>query len=153
MPNYLIKLFSVTIFVLSSFHVFAFNDLQNEKFYQPMKVYRRSKLANVLFTYELSRRLRGSKVTSNALHPGLVRTNIAKNNGWLVRLVYPIIELRMISPEEGARTGVYLATSPDVEGVTGKFFIKEKAIASDPATYGDETARRLWEISAEMTGL
>ena len=128
-----------------------FNDLQSVRRYRSMQVYGRSKFANVLFTYELARRMEGTGVTANALHPGFVRTNIGKNNGWLIRLLAPLWQVTAISPEEGARTSVYLASSPEVEGVTGKFFIQEKEVPSDPGTYDEIAARRLWEISVELT--
>jgi len=130
-----------------------FNDLQGKRGYNGFQAYGQSKLANVLFTYELARRLEGAQVTANALHPGFVATNIGKNNGLLARLVMPIAQLNAIRPEEGARTGVYLASSPDVEGVSGTYFTREKPVQSDPASYDLQAARQLWEISAEMTGL
>ena len=129
-----------------------FGDLQSVNRYRGMKVYGRSKFANVLFTYELARRMEGTGITVNALHPGFVRTNMGKNNGWLIRLLAPLWQISAISPEEGARTSVFLASSPEVEGVTGKFFIQEKEVPSDPATYDEPAAKRLWEISTEMTG-
>ena len=130
-----------------------FNDLQGKRGYNGFQAYGQSKLANVLFTYELARRLEGAQVTANALHPGFVATDIGKNNGLLARLVMPIAQLNAIRPEEGARTGVYLASSPDVEGVSGTYFTREKPVQSDPASYDLQAARQLWEISAEMTGL
>jgi NAD(P)-dependent dehydrogenase (short-subunit alcohol dehydrogenase family) len=130
-----------------------FDDLQGKKNYGLMTVYGRSKFANVLFTYELARRLEGSGVTANALHPGFVRTNIGKNNGWYMRLIMPLATISGIKPEEGARTSIYLASSPEVEGVTGKFFTKCQETPSDPATYNEDDARRLWEISADLTDL
>jgi NAD(P)-dependent dehydrogenase (short-subunit alcohol dehydrogenase family) len=130
-----------------------FDDLQGEKGIASMQAYGRSKFANVLFTYELARRLEGSGVTANVLHPGFVRTNMGKNNGWLARLLIPLFQLRGISPEEGARTSIYLASSPDVEGISGKYYVKGEAVPSDPATYDEGAARRLWEISVQMVGL
>ncbi len=130
-----------------------FDDLQSVKRYRSMKVYGRSKFANVLFTYELARRLEGTGVTVNALHPGFVRTNMGKNNGWLVRLLAPVWQISAISTEEGARTSIFLASSPEVEGMTGKFFVQEKVVRSDPATYDETSAKRLWEISAEIIDL
>jgi retinol dehydrogenase-12 len=129
-----------------------FNDLQIEKGYKGMRAYGQSKLCNVLFTYELARRL-GPKPTVNALHPGFVATRIGTNNGLLVRLGIGIAHLFALSPEEGAKTSIYLASSTDVEGVTGKYFYQCRPIPSDPASYDEESARRLWEVSAEMTNL
>jgi NAD(P)-dependent dehydrogenase (short-subunit alcohol dehydrogenase family) len=129
-----------------------FDDLQNKTRYRGMQPYGRSKFANVLFTYELARRLQGSKVSVNALHPGFVRTNMGKNNGWFARLILPLVQLPGVTPEVGAETTIFLATSPEVNGVTGKYFIKKAAVDSDPATYDQPAAARLWEISAGMVG-
>jgi NAD(P)-dependent dehydrogenase (short-subunit alcohol dehydrogenase family) len=115
--------------------------------------YGQSKLANILFTYELARRLEGTGVTVNTLHPGVVGTNFAANINPLVRLVKPLVNKAMLSPQEGAQTSIYLATSPEVEGVTGKYFVKKKAESSSPASYDTAAARRLWDMSAAMTGL
>lgn len=130
-----------------------FDNLQTRGFFNGRETYGRSKFANILFTYELARRLDGTGVTANAVHPGWVATNIGKNNGVLFRIAISLIQKAAISREEGARTLVYLSSSPEVEGVTGKYFYKKKAIHSDPATYDEQSARRLWQISAEMTGL
>lgn len=130
-----------------------FDDLQNRKGYAGQQVYGQSKLANVLFTYELARRLEGTRITVNALHPGFVATRFATNNGVLARLARPLLDLFAISVEEGAQTMVYLATSPEVEGMTGKYFYRQQAIPSSPASYDEEAARRLWEITATMSGL
>ena len=130
-----------------------FNNLQLEQNYGGMRAYGRSKFANILFTYELARRLVGSGVTANTLHPGFVRTHIGRDNGVLGQLIQPFIFLRALSPEEGARTGIYLATSPEVANVSGEFFFRNKAVCSDPATYDQDAAQRLWEISEEVTGL
>ena len=131
-----------------------FDDLENEKGYGIRKVYGRSKFANVIFTYELARRVEGWGITANVLHPGLVITNMGKNNGLIARLFQPLyLKWRGIPVEEGARTVVYLASSPEVEGVTGKYFFQEKAIKSDPATYDEGAWKRLWDVSEQMTEL
>ena len=130
-----------------------FDNLQLNRGYNPMRAYGRSKLANLYFTYELARRLDSTGVTVNAMHPGFVHTNMAANNGWLVRLFLPLIHRNSLTPEQGARTAVYLASSPDVETVTGKYFVREREVASDPVSYDEAAARRLWEVSEEMTGL
>jgi NAD(P)-dependent dehydrogenase (short-subunit alcohol dehydrogenase family) len=130
-----------------------FDDLQNRSKYAGFRVYAQSKLMNVLFTYELSRRLEGSRVTANALHPGFVASGFAKNNGLLFRLAMPLAQIGAISPQEGARTSITLASSPEVEGVSGKYFTKEKEVQSDPASYDEQSARRLWDTSAKMTHL
>ena len=131
-----------------------FDDLQSAHGYQGMRVYGRSKLMNLLFTYELARRLEGTGVTANALHPGFVNTGFAKNNGGLVRLGMNLIgRLVAITPEQGAQTLIYLASSPEVEGVSGKYYYQCKAIKSSAASYNVEDARHLWEISAALVGL
>ncbi len=130
-----------------------FDDLENKKGYNGMRAYGQSKLANLLFTYELARRLEGKGVTVNALHPGFVASNFAKNNLGILRPLMSLIQLAAISPEEGAQTSFYLATSPGVEGVSGKYFINQKAVSSSPASYDEAAARRLWETSEQMTGL
>ncbi len=130
-----------------------FDDLQNRKGYAGQQVYGQSKLANVLFTYELARRLEGTRITVNALHPGFVATRFATNNGVLARLARPLLDLFAISVEEGTQTMVYLATSPEVEGMTGKYFYRQQAIPSSPASYDEAAARRLWDVTAMMTGL
>lgn len=131
-----------------------FNDLQNTRRYRGMKAYHQSKLANILFTYELARRLEGTGVTVNALSPGLVATNLGMNNRGLSPLMKRLVDRWIgISPEEGAQTGVYLTTSPQVERVTGKYFVEQEAIPSSPESCDEAIAARLWEVSAELVGL
>ncbi|MCY3691468.1 MAG: SDR family oxidoreductase [Chloroflexota bacterium] len=113
--------------------------------------YKLSKLCNILFTYELARRLKGENITANALHPGLVRTNIARNNGLLGRVVNFFIGVRGIGPDKGAETPVYLAASPEVEGVTGKYFVDCRPVPSSKISYDAELAARLWDMSASLT--
>jgi NAD(P)-dependent dehydrogenase (short-subunit alcohol dehydrogenase family) len=142
--------------VSSSSHkgqVIDFDDLECQQDYQFMVAYGRSKLANVLFTYELARRLEGRKVSVNALHPGLVGTNIAGNNGWLLRFFLPLWRVWAMSSDEWAETSIYLASSPDVEGVSGKYFYQKEAIPSSPYSGDRSVAKRLWDVSAQMTGL
>ena len=127
-----------------------FDDLQSENQYAPAAVYGKSKLANVLFTYELARRLEGSGVTVNAVHPGFVRTNMAADNGWFVRLMLPLIHIASLTPEQGAATSIYLASSPEVEGLTGKYFAKCKSIRTSRASYDHQSATRLWEESLKL---
>jgi NAD(P)-dependent dehydrogenase (short-subunit alcohol dehydrogenase family) len=118
--------------------------------YSAFGAYANSKLANVLFTYELARRLEGTGVTANCLHPGGVGTNLFRG---LPRFLQALIKLVTISPERGARTSIYLASSPDVEGVTGKYFARRKQETSSAASYDEDAARALWDLSAELTGL
>lgn len=129
-----------------------FDDMQSRVRYRGLKAYEHSKLAIVLFTYELARRLEGTGVTVNALHPGVVATNFARDGGGIMGLVVRAFRFGFISPEEGARTSIYLAASPEVEGVTGKYFVNCKAAPSSPASYDTATARRLWQWSEESTG-
>jgi NAD(P)-dependent dehydrogenase (short-subunit alcohol dehydrogenase family) len=131
--------------------VLDFDDLQSERKYSGFRAYGRSKLANILFTHELARRLEGTGVTANCLHPGVVATGFNKNNGILMRLGMTIARPFLISPEKGAQTIVYLASSPDVAGVSGEYFVNCTATSSSPASYDDVAARRLWEISARLT--
>ncbi len=130
-----------------------FDDLQGKQSYNAMRAYGQSKLGNVLFTYELARRLAGTRVTANALHPGVVGTGFAANNGSLVRLGLRLFHLFTINPEQGAQTSIYLAASPEVEGITGKYFVDRQAVPSSPMSYDTAVAGRLWQVSAEMTGL
>jgi len=130
-----------------------FDDLQNRRGYSGFRVYGQSKLCNLYFTYELARRLEGSGVTANALHPGFVATSFGRREGGLMGLLMPIAHRFAISPEEGARTIVYLAASPQVEGVSGRYFFQQRPIASSAESYDAEAARRLWKASAELTGL
>jgi NAD(P)-dependent dehydrogenase (short-subunit alcohol dehydrogenase family) len=114
--------------------------------------YSRSKLALVLFTYELSRRLSGKQVVANCLHPGAVRTNIWRHSGAFAPFAI-LASLFMKGPEAGARTSIYLASSPEVEGVTGKYFEDCKAKKSAERSYDESLASRLWDMSMEATHL
>ena len=114
--------------------------------------YGRSKLALVLFTYELARRLKGKTVTANCLHPGAVRTNIWNHAG-AVTPISRLMSLFMKGAEEGARTSIYLASSPEVEGVSGKYFEDCKQTSSSKESYNESLASKLWEASARITNL
>jgi NAD(P)-dependent dehydrogenase (short-subunit alcohol dehydrogenase family) len=133
-----------------------FDDLQGEKGYEGPKAYSQSKLADVLFTYELARRLEGTGVTANCLHPGgriPVRTNFGSGVsgvfGFTVRALRPL----MISPEKGAETSIYLASSQEVEGLSGRYFVKKAESRSSDVSYDERIAKRLWEVSADLTNL
>jgi retinol dehydrogenase-14 len=131
-----------------------FDNLQLSKSYSIYRAYGQSKLSNVLFTYELARRIAGTHVTSNALSPGMVATDIWKKvNRLLTPFITPVIKHYGQSPLEGAQTSIYLATSPDVEGVTGRYFADCKPVHSSTASYDLEAAQRLWEVSLRLTGL
>ena len=141
--------------VASGSHVGArisFNDLQGEKRYGGFRAYGQSKLANVLFTYELARRLEGTGVTVNALHPGYVDTGIPLSSGFLGKVAKLSASIFAQKPEKGAQTTIFLALSPDVEGVTGKYFVDCKPIASSPESYDKSVAERLWQVSLKLTG-
>ena len=138
--------------VSSAAHMGSRLDLQNPGAHG-WSGYCQSKLANLLFTYELARRLKGTGVTVNALHPGLVASNFGSNNRGIYRLIKPLINCLSISNERGARTSVYLASSPEVERSSGKYFVREKEERSSPASYDLEAASRLWRLSLQMTGL
>ena len=131
-----------------------FDDLMGELTYSGQRAYNQSKLANVMFTYELARRLDGSGVTANTLHPGVTRTAFGAEDG--TRVMAPIIAaLRpfMRSPKRGAETSVFLASSPAAAGITGHFFENRKARPSQKASYDSVTTARLWEVSAALVGL
>jgi retinol dehydrogenase 12 len=121
--------------------------------WRSMRVYGASKLANILFTYELARRLDGRDVTANCLHPGAVATGLGTNNGAIARLLAGALRPFFRTPDDGAATSIHLATSPEVEGVSGAYFADAKPARTSPASYDNELARRLWDVSAAMVGL
>jgi len=129
-----------------------FSDLQSARGYSGFKVYGRSKLANILFTRELARRLAGTGVTANCLHPGFVATRFGHSaGGWTARII-PFLQAFAISPEKGADTIVHLASSPEVADVTGGYFVKRKVVEPSAAARDDSAARRLWEASEALAG-
>jgi NAD(P)-dependent dehydrogenase (short-subunit alcohol dehydrogenase family) len=130
-----------------------FDDLQGEKRYNGARAYAQAKLANILFSSELSRRLDGSGVTSNALHPGTVASGFALNNTGLLRFGILLARPFLIGEEKGARTSIYLASSPEVDGVTGGYFVRNKPRLPPGNARDPEAARRLWEVSARMCGV
>jgi retinol dehydrogenase 12 len=129
-----------------------FDDLQSEKRYSLLGAYNVSKLENILFTAALARRLAGTRVTANCLHPGVVASGFGRNNGGFLRFVMPLAQLFMISADKGSETSVYLASSPEVEGVTGKYF--DKCKPKHPTRHAqDEAAQeKLWAVSAALVG-
>jgi NAD(P)-dependent dehydrogenase (short-subunit alcohol dehydrogenase family) len=130
-----------------------FDDLQGAGRYSGWRAYGQSKLANVLFTRELARRLEGTGVTANALHPGVVATGFGRNNPGLRGAVFALAAPLLLSPERGARTSVHVATSPDLAGVTGRYFAGSRERSPSAEARDDAVARRLWETSERMTGL
>ena len=130
-----------------------FDDLEAKKKYSYMKAYGQSKLANVLFTYELARRLEGTGVTVNCLHPGGVRTNLLRDIKGPLGILLKVGGALMLSPARGARTSVYLASAQEVEGVTGKYFSKSRQAQSAAVSHDAALAKRLWDVSAELTGV
>jgi NAD(P)-dependent dehydrogenase (short-subunit alcohol dehydrogenase family) len=130
-----------------------FDDLQAEKKYSGYHAYSQSKLANVLLTYQLAKRLEGTGVTVNCLHPGVVRTGFGKDVTGLMSILVRIGSPFMMSPEKSARAAIYLATSPELEGVTGKHFSIGKEEKSSTESYDAASAERLWRVSAELVKL
>ncbi len=128
-------------------------DIHAPRHYSGFRAYSRSKLCNLLFTYELARRLEGTGVTANALHPGLVATNILTNNGILGRFLNMMLGVRGISVEAGALTSVYAASSTDLEGVSGKYLDKKQIVPSSARSFDEAQAAELWELSASLTGI
>jgi retinol dehydrogenase 14 len=131
-----------------------FDDLQGERSYSGARAYSQSKLANVLFTYELARRLPATSVTANALHPGLTRTSFgAEDPGGVQRRLVPFLRPFMKAPAEGAATSIHLASAPELARVTGRYFAKGRPRRSSKASYDQAAGARLWQVSAELVGL
>lgn len=129
------------------------DDLVSPKEYNRSLVYGRSKLANIMFTYELSRRVKDLNITANALDPGGVATNFAKNEGfvrWLKHISYYIIKRQLLTPKQGAETIVFLASSENIKGITGKFFFEKKEKKSTEESYDLDKAKQLWELSKNL---
>jgi NAD(P)-dependent dehydrogenase (short-subunit alcohol dehydrogenase family) len=128
-----------------------FDDLQAERGYSSFRAYSQSKLANVMFTYALARRIEGTNVTANALHPGFVDTGFGANGGFLMRNAINVMKkFGALTPQKGADTVVFLASSPDVAGVSGKYWDQRKAIASNAASMDRAAQERLWEASERL---
>ncbi len=138
--------------------VIDFNDIQSKKKYGNLKAYSKSKLANILFTYELHDRLQSSgnlDITANVVHPGFTRTSFGKEGLSLLQkiglmVIHPIMA---IPPQKGAETSIYLASSPEVKNISGKYFVKKEITDSSPKTYDRESQKRLWIISEQLTGI
>jgi len=130
-----------------------FDDLQSERRYRAFRVYGMTKLANILFTYELAERLEGTGVVANCLHPGSVNTNFASNNRGLGTLLFRAFKPFMRTPEQGADTVVYLAVSPETGKMTGRYLTDRRVISSYEEPHDVPTQKRLWEVSEELTNL
>jgi NAD(P)-dependent dehydrogenase (short-subunit alcohol dehydrogenase family) len=128
-----------------------FDDLMLERNYSAMKAYSQSKLANVLFTYELAKKLKGTGITVNCLHPGAVRSNFGMELPGLMKVILLIARPFLINSRKGAITPIYLASSPEVEGVTGKYYIKKQLTMSSRESNDEEVAGKLWEVSEQLT--
>jgi NAD(P)-dependent dehydrogenase (short-subunit alcohol dehydrogenase family) len=130
-----------------------FEDLQSERRYRPFKVYGMTKLANILFTYELAERLEGTGVVANSLHPGGVNTNFGNNNRSFGTLIFRAFKPFMRTPEQGADTVVYLAVSPEAGKMTGRYLTDRKVVFSFEDPHDEVVQKRLWEVSEELTNL
>lgn len=133
--------------------IFDLSDLQLQEGFSPMKAYGLSKLCNIMFTRELADRMKDTSVTANALHPGVVSTQLADEANWMMKLFYFIGKPFMKSPVKGAETPVYLAVSDKVKGVSGKYFKNKKQIKPAEIAHNDDLTSKLWEISEELTHL
>ena len=133
-------------------HIY-FDDLMTEKKYKGFGVYSHAKLANILFTNELSRRLQHTNITVNTLHPGMVRTNFTSDASRFIKFMMTIMGRFLKSPEKGAETSVYLASSKEVDRISGKYFVNLKEKKSSPESYDEKVAKKLWKVSCELTGL
>ena len=131
-----------------------FDDLQGEQGYSAQRAYSQSKLANIMFTYELARRLRGTGVSATTLHPGVVRTGFAAEDpGPMWKVALPLIRPFLKTPQQGAATSIHLTSSPAVEGITGQYFANSKPKTSSEHSHDETAAARLWQISADLVGL
>jgi NAD(P)-dependent dehydrogenase (short-subunit alcohol dehydrogenase family) len=148
--------------VASDAHRFGsidWDDLQSERRYRglpfvaAMRVYGSSKLQNILFTRELARRLEGSGVTANCVHPGAVSTRLGTNNGSVGRVVTGLLRPFMLSPAAGAETSIFLAASPELAETSGRYFTRKREASCSRAAQDDAAARRLWDVSVELAGL
>jgi NAD(P)-dependent dehydrogenase (short-subunit alcohol dehydrogenase family) len=159
LTNLLLERISATpggriVSVASDAHRFGgrldFSDLQSERRYRGLAVYARSKLCNILWTRELARRLAGSGVTANCCHPGGVATRLGQTDALWNRLLTRAIGAFLLTPEQGARTSVYLATAPGLGHVSGRYFAKERELQPSRAARDDAAGRRLWEVSEAL---
>lgn len=130
-----------------------FDDLFMRQRYSQFWAYANSKLANIIFTYELARRLEGTNVITNCIHPGSTKTNIGKGSRGVINLSFKLLRPFMWSAGKGAETIIWLASSPELNGVNGKYFFNKKETKSKRISYDREVANRLWKLSEDLTGL
>jgi NAD(P)-dependent dehydrogenase (short-subunit alcohol dehydrogenase family) len=131
-----------------------FDDLGSQRYYRPMRVYGMSKLANILHAFELDRRLREQGITVNALHPGLVATSMGTNHNPILRLLSKVfLSPFTISAAAGAKTSVFLATSPTVKDISGAYYVRCKPVTANLSAYNEEIAQRLYQVSSQMVGI
>ncbi|MBC8100347.1 MAG: SDR family oxidoreductase [Armatimonadetes bacterium] len=130
-----------------------FDDLMLEKNFRTAYAYSQSKAANIIFTYELAKRLAGTGVTANSVHPGAVRTNFGSTSDGFLGIFVVVARPFELSPEQGAQTLIYLASSPEVEGVTGKYYHKKRTLKSNSQTYDPAVQQRLWQVSEQLTNI
>ena len=131
-----------------------FDDLQGARDYSGQAAYSQSKLANVMFTNELARRLEGTGVTATCLHPGFVRTDFgAEDQAWFFSIISHAVRPFLKTPAQGARSSIYLASSPDMQGVTAQFFVNSKPKTANKVAYDADMTRRLWDVSAGLVGM
>ncbi len=131
-----------------------FDDLQSRRHYRGFRVYGKTKLANILFTRELARRWDDTGVTANAVHPGFVASSFGRDGdtGRFGALLFPLLKPFALSPEQGARTQVYVASAPELAGITGGYWVKSAPATPSAAAQDDAAAARLWEVSEELVG-
>lgn len=130
----------------------AFDDLEGARRYGAVRAYAQAKLGNVLFTYALARRLAGRPVTVNALHPGVINSGFARNTGGVLSFGWGLIRPFLSTPEQGARTSLHLAASPEVEGVSGRYFARCRDVPSSPESRDEAVQERVWGLSLEQIG-
>jgi len=147
------RVVTVSSHVQAEGHI-VFDDLQGARNYSGQSAYSQSKLANVMFTNELARRLEGTRVTATSLHPGFVRTDFgAEDQAWFFGFIGHLVRPFLKTPTQGAQTSIYLASSPDMDGVTGKFFVNGMPKTANKVAYDPAAMARLWRTSADLVGM
>jgi retinol dehydrogenase-14 len=147
------RVVTVSSHVQAEGHI-VFDDLQGARNYSGQSAYSQSKLANVMFTNELARRLEGTRVTANSLHPGFVRTDFGtEDQAWFFRFIGNAVRPFLKTPARGAQTSIYLASSPDLDGVTGQFFVNGEPKTANKLAYEPDMMARLWQTSADLVGM